>query len=128
MPTTLGEAFSLARITEARFEDERSTIAIAKPNELTAQVHIQDLEQTTQRRADEPNRILLVMIHHMIYPIIVEVLHQKNYFSILNTEEADNTKPPLSADIFGNNGGDESETSVRELDNGYGEADTVKGL
>ncbi|GJT99745.1 hypothetical protein Tco_1110084 [Tanacetum coccineum] len=33
-PTTLGEAFSLARITEARFEDEQPTTAIAKPNDL----------------------------------------------------------------------------------------------
>ncbi|GJV13830.1 hypothetical protein Tco_1355371 [Tanacetum coccineum] len=30
-PTTLGDAFSLAHITEARYEDERSTTAIAKP-------------------------------------------------------------------------------------------------
>ncbi|GJZ75647.1 hypothetical protein Tco_0640112 [Tanacetum coccineum] len=75
-PTTLGEAFSFARIAEARFEDERSTIAIAKPNKLTAHVHVQDLEQTTRGRGDEPNRILLVMIHHMIYPITVEVLNQ----------------------------------------------------
>ncbi|GJZ98436.1 hypothetical protein Tco_0670889 [Tanacetum coccineum] len=29
--TTLGDAFSLARIVEARYEDERSTTAIAKP-------------------------------------------------------------------------------------------------
>nr|GEW24481.1 reverse transcriptase [Tanacetum cinerariifolium] len=36
MPTTLGEVFSLARIIEARFEEERATIALAKPNELTA--------------------------------------------------------------------------------------------
>ncbi|GJU44546.1 polypyrimidine tract-binding protein homolog 3 [Tanacetum coccineum] len=76
MPTTLGEVFSLARIVEVRFKDERSTIAIAKPNELTTRVHIQDLEQTTQGRGDEPNRILLVSIHHMIYLITVEVLHQ----------------------------------------------------
>ncbi|GKD68124.1 polypyrimidine tract-binding protein homolog 3 [Tanacetum coccineum] len=75
-PTTLGEAFSLARITEARFEDEKSNIAIAKPNELTANVHVQDLEQTTRERGDEPNRILLVTIHHTIYPITVEVLNQ----------------------------------------------------
>ncbi|GJY04343.1 polypyrimidine tract-binding protein homolog 3 [Tanacetum coccineum] len=60
----------------ARFEDERSTIAIAKPNELTAYVHVQDLEQTTRGRWDKPNRILLVTIHHMIYPITVEVLNQ----------------------------------------------------
>ncbi|GJT74355.1 hypothetical protein Tco_1041080 [Tanacetum coccineum] len=30
-PTTLGDAFSLARITDARYEDGRSTTAIAKP-------------------------------------------------------------------------------------------------
>ncbi|GKF28239.1 polypyrimidine tract-binding protein homolog 3 [Tanacetum coccineum] len=152
-PTTLGEAFSFAFITEARFEDERSTIAISKPNELTSHVHVQDLEQTTQRRADEPNRILLVTIHHMIYPITVEVLYQvfsplgyvekvvifqksaeiqfsnleelqenqeehicyyywENYFSILNAEEADNTKPPLAADTF----------AKEVVDNGNGSA------
>ncbi|GJT54664.1 polypyrimidine tract-binding protein homolog 3 [Tanacetum coccineum] len=70
------EAFSLARIAEACFEDERSTIAIAKPNELTTRVHVQNLKQTTQGRGDEPNHIILVMIHHMIYPINVEVLNQ----------------------------------------------------
>nr|GEU33510.1 polypyrimidine tract-binding protein homolog 3 [Tanacetum cinerariifolium] len=76
MPTTLGEAFSLARIANACFEDERSTIAIAKPNELTANVYVQDLEQTTRGRGDEPNRILLVTIHHIIYPITMKVLNQ----------------------------------------------------
>ncbi|CAI9102948.1 OLC1v1001350C1 [Oldenlandia corymbosa var. corymbosa] len=34
------------------------------------------MDQSTQGRADEPNRILLVTIHHMLYPITVEVLHQ----------------------------------------------------
>ncbi|GJU01601.1 hypothetical protein Tco_1111939 [Tanacetum coccineum] len=34
----------------------------------------------------------------------------ENYFSILNDDEADNTKPPLFADTFGNNDGDDSET------------------
>ncbi|CAK9134683.1 unnamed protein product [Ilex paraguariensis] len=34
------------------------------------------MEQNTQGREDEPNRILLVTIHHMLYPITVEVLHQ----------------------------------------------------
>ncbi|GJZ57216.1 reverse transcriptase, partial [Tanacetum coccineum] len=33
-PTTLKEAFSLSRIVEARYEDERATTAIAKPNDL----------------------------------------------------------------------------------------------
>ncbi|GKD05013.1 polypyrimidine tract-binding protein homolog 3 [Tanacetum coccineum] len=163
-PITLGEAFSFARITKARFEDERSTIAIVKPKELTAYVHVQDLEQITRGRGDKPNCILLVTIHHMIYPITVEVLNQifsphgyvekviifqksahvqaliqfqsrqnaivarnllhlqdnqeehicyydwENCFSILNTEEAGNTKSPLSADTFGNSGVDELET------------------
>ncbi|GJW19194.1 hypothetical protein Tco_0026630 [Tanacetum coccineum] len=144
MPKTIGEAFSLAHIVDARFEEERSTIAIAKPNEFTARVHIQDLEQTTQGRGDEPNRILLVTIHHKIYPITIEFCIKyslllgmsrksssfrnqlKNCFSVLNAEEDDNTKPPLSADTFGNNGGDESETSGPEtlekevVDNGNG--------
>ncbi|GJY23228.1 hypothetical protein Tco_0396886 [Tanacetum coccineum] len=61
-PTTLAEAFSLARITEVRFEDERSTVVIAKPNNL-------------------------------------------------NTGEKDDAKPPIFADTFGSNGGDDSETS-----------------
>ncbi|GJU83138.1 hypothetical protein Tco_0898213 [Tanacetum coccineum] len=33
-PKTLGEAFALAWITEARFEDEMATIVITKPNDL----------------------------------------------------------------------------------------------
>nr|GEW90544.1 retrovirus-related Pol polyprotein from transposon TNT 1-94 [Tanacetum cinerariifolium] len=33
-PTTLAKAFSLAHITEACFEDERSPTTIAKPNDL----------------------------------------------------------------------------------------------
>ncbi|GKC53999.1 polypyrimidine tract-binding protein homolog 3 [Tanacetum coccineum] len=152
---TFGEkAFFLRTSSAGRFEDERSPIAIAKPNELTARVHVQDLEQTTQGRGNEPNRILLVTIHYMIYPITVEVLHQvfsplgyvekviifqksdipfsnleelqenqeehicyyywEDCLSFLNAEEADNTKPPLYADTFGNNGGDESETSGPE--------------
>ncbi|GJV17984.1 hypothetical protein Tco_1363307 [Tanacetum coccineum] len=44
-PTTLGEAISLTRITEARFEDERSAIAIAKLNDLNIRVQVQDLEE-----------------------------------------------------------------------------------
>ncbi|XP_057768719.1 polypyrimidine tract-binding protein homolog 3 [Salvia miltiorrhiza] len=34
------------------------------------------MDQNSQARGDEPNRILLVTIHHMLYPITVEVLHQ----------------------------------------------------
>ncbi|GKB20194.1 polypyrimidine tract-binding protein homolog 3 [Tanacetum coccineum] len=163
-PTTLGEAFSLARIAEAHFEDERPTIAIAKPNDLTVRVQVRDPEQTNQGRGDEPNRILLVTIHHMLYHITVEVLHQVfsphgyimkvvNFektadIQFSNLEElqvnqdenmctttgkivsrfqngANNTKPPLYfVDTFGNNGGDDSETSgpvtpVEVVDSGH---------
>ncbi|XP_038700351.1 polypyrimidine tract-binding protein homolog 3-like isoform X2 [Tripterygium wilfordii] len=34
------------------------------------------MEQNAQGRGDEPNRILLLTVHHMLYPITVEVLHQ----------------------------------------------------
>ncbi|GLU16504.1 hypothetical protein SLE2022_329360 [Rubroshorea leprosula] len=34
------------------------------------------MDQNSQARGDEPNRILLVTIHHMLYPITVEVLQQ----------------------------------------------------
>ncbi|XP_039020717.1 polypyrimidine tract-binding protein homolog 3 isoform X2 [Hibiscus syriacus] len=34
------------------------------------------MDQNAQGRGDEPNRILLVTIHHMLYPITVEVLYQ----------------------------------------------------
>ncbi|XP_060208753.1 polypyrimidine tract-binding protein homolog 3-like isoform X4 [Lycium barbarum] len=34
------------------------------------------MDQNTQGRGDEPNRILLVTIHHMLYPMTVDVLHQ----------------------------------------------------
>ncbi|GJU04486.1 polypyrimidine tract-binding protein homolog 3 [Tanacetum coccineum] len=159
-PTTLGEAFSLASILEARFEDEQSTIAIAKPNKLTARVHLQDLEQTTQERGGEPNHILLVMIHHMIYPITMEVLHQvfsplgvqldiqfsnleelqenqeehicyyywENCFSILNAEEADNTKPPLPDDTFAKEVVDNGNDSALIFLVGYGTRSEVKSL
>ncbi|GKA77624.1 hypothetical protein Tco_0784161 [Tanacetum coccineum] len=44
---TLEEAFALARITEDRFEDERATTVIAKPNDLNIAVHVKDIEETT---------------------------------------------------------------------------------
>ncbi|XP_060177272.1 polypyrimidine tract-binding protein homolog 3-like isoform X1 [Lycium barbarum] len=34
------------------------------------------MDQNTQGRGDEPNRILLVSIHHVLYPMTVDVLHQ----------------------------------------------------
>nr|GEX53228.1 coiled-coil domain-containing protein 18-like [Tanacetum cinerariifolium] len=43
-PLTLGYVFLLARMIEARLEDNRSTTTIAKPNDL---VQVQRLEETT---------------------------------------------------------------------------------
>ncbi|KAM3238349.1 polypyrimidine tract-binding protein 3 isoform X1 [Capsicum annuum] len=34
------------------------------------------VEQSSQGRGEEPNRILLVSIHHVLYPITVDVLYQ----------------------------------------------------
>ncbi|GJS97061.1 hypothetical protein Tco_0804029 [Tanacetum coccineum] len=96
-------------------------IAITKPNNLTAKVQVQDLEQTTQGRGNEPNRILLVTIHHIIYLITMEVLHQV----FVPHGEADKTKPPLSIDTCGNNGGDDLVNlgpvtgAEQVVDNGY---------
>ncbi|GKA76738.1 hypothetical protein Tco_0783199 [Tanacetum coccineum] len=93
-PTTLGEAFFKARITEARFEDEQSTTAIAKPNDLNTGVQHQENQ-------DNLNEI---------------------------SKEKDDAKPPISADTFGSNGGNDSETSgpkthAKEVvDNGNGSA------
>ncbi|GKB37603.1 hypothetical protein Tco_0882545 [Tanacetum coccineum] len=53
-PTTLGEAFSLARITETRFEDERSITDIAKTNNQNVRVQVQDLEETIRHK---PNKV-----------------------------------------------------------------------
>ncbi|GKC19587.1 hypothetical protein Tco_1021737 [Tanacetum coccineum] len=46
--STLGEAFFKSRFTKARFEDDRSTIAIAKTNDLNTGVHVQDRELETK--------------------------------------------------------------------------------
>ncbi|GJW49111.1 plastidial pyruvate kinase 4, chloroplastic [Tanacetum coccineum] len=52
-PKNLGEAFALARINEARFEDERATTIIAKPNDLNIAVQVQDIEKTTLHTSDK---------------------------------------------------------------------------
>ncbi|GKB82239.1 hypothetical protein Tco_0949134 [Tanacetum coccineum] len=56
-PTILGEAFSLAHIAKARYEEERATIAIAKPNNLTAKVQVQDLEKLLK---DEETSLIIL--------------------------------------------------------------------
>ncbi|GKD70863.1 zinc finger, CCHC-type containing protein, partial [Tanacetum coccineum] len=51
----LSKLLQMGTVAEYKSEDERFTIAIGKPNKLTAHVHVQDLEQTTRGRGDEPN-------------------------------------------------------------------------
>ncbi|GJX99318.1 reverse transcriptase [Tanacetum coccineum] len=61
-PITLGEAFALARITEARFEDERATTIIAKPNDLNIAVQVQDIEETTLHTSDKVEVVSTSMV------------------------------------------------------------------
>ncbi|GJW76567.1 hypothetical protein Tco_0138249 [Tanacetum coccineum] len=49
----IGEAFALARINEAHFEDERATTVIAKPNDLNIVVQVHDIEETTLYTSDK---------------------------------------------------------------------------
>ncbi|GJZ62575.1 hypothetical protein Tco_0618712 [Tanacetum coccineum] len=51
-PTTLVEAFSLARMTEARFEDERTTTTIVNPNDLNIAIPDQVLEESILHTSD----------------------------------------------------------------------------
>ncbi|GJZ31355.1 hypothetical protein Tco_0576402 [Tanacetum coccineum] len=52
-PTTLVEAFSLARMTEARFEDERTTTTIVNPNDLNIAIPDQVLEESILHTSDK---------------------------------------------------------------------------
>ncbi|GKC16191.1 hypothetical protein Tco_1012973 [Tanacetum coccineum] len=56
------QAFALARITEARFEDERATIVITKPNDLNIAVQVQDIEETTLHTPDKVEAVSTSMV------------------------------------------------------------------
>ncbi|GJT93393.1 hypothetical protein Tco_1082238 [Tanacetum coccineum] len=61
-PKTLGEAFALVRITEARFEDERATTVIAKPNDLNIAVLVKDIEETTLHTSNKVKAVSTSMV------------------------------------------------------------------
>ncbi|GJZ19736.1 hypothetical protein Tco_0556326 [Tanacetum coccineum] len=61
-PKTLGKAFALARINEARFEDERATTVIAKPNNLNIVVQVQDIRETTLHTSDNVEAVSTSMV------------------------------------------------------------------
>ncbi|GKD48280.1 hypothetical protein Tco_1277256 [Tanacetum coccineum] len=52
-PTTLVAAFSLACMTEARFEDERTTTTIVNPNDLNIAIPDQVLEESILHTSDK---------------------------------------------------------------------------
>ncbi|GJR74983.1 hypothetical protein Tco_0087348 [Tanacetum coccineum] len=128
-PTTLGEAFSLARITEARFEDERSITDIAKTNDLNAEVQVQDLEETIRQK---PNKI--EAFQTSMVATFEEHEQQENQDNLNEfSEEKDDAKPPVFIDTVGNNGDNDSRTSCSEtpakevVDNSI-ESEVVVGL
>ncbi|GJS17700.1 hypothetical protein Tco_0412172 [Tanacetum coccineum] len=51
--TTLVEAFSLAHMTEARFEEERTTTTIVNPNDLNIEIPDQVLEESILHTSDK---------------------------------------------------------------------------
>ncbi|KAG7025149.1 Polypyrimidine tract-binding protein-like 3 [Cucurbita argyrosperma subsp. argyrosperma] len=62
-----------------RILDSGPTILLRGRNvyvQFSSHQELTTADQNAQGRGDEPNRILLVTIHHMLYPITVEVLHQ----------------------------------------------------
>ncbi|GJY82453.1 class II heat shock protein [Tanacetum coccineum] len=104
-PTTLGEAFSLAR-----FEDERSTTTIPKANDLNTGIHVQDLEETIRHK---PNKVEVIKTSRVA--TFKEHEHQENQDNPNDiSEEKYDVKQPIFADTFGNNGGDDSQTSGPE--------------
>ncbi|GJY16264.1 hypothetical protein Tco_0386686 [Tanacetum coccineum] len=56
------EAFSLARITETRFEDEWATTTIANPNDLNIAIHVQDIEETTLHTSNKVEAVSTSMV------------------------------------------------------------------
>ncbi|GKD87092.1 hypothetical protein Tco_1358246 [Tanacetum coccineum] len=128
-PSTLGEAFFKARITEVHFEDERSTIDIAKTNNLNTKVQVQDLEETIHHN---PNKVEVVKTS--MVATFKEHEQQENQDNLNEiSKEKDDGKPPIFTDIFGSNGGNYSRTSGSEtpakevVDNGIG-SEVVVGL
>ncbi|GJZ27579.1 hypothetical protein Tco_0571832 [Tanacetum coccineum] len=131
------EAFSLARATEvrfaedalskllkieARFEDERSTTSITKTNDINTELPVQDLEETIRHKPNKVKDVKTSMV------ATSEELEQQEYQDDLNeiSKEKDDAKPPISADTFGSNGGNDSKNyrvqqkslgNWKELDN-----------
>ncbi|GJR22843.1 hypothetical protein Tco_0971370 [Tanacetum coccineum] len=128
-PTTLKEAFSLARIAETRFEDEWSITDIAKTNDLNARLQVQDLEETIRHKPNKVEAFQTSMVATFEEHEQQENQDNLNEFS----EEKDDVKPPIFIDTVGNNSNNDSRTSGSEtpakevVDNGI-ESEAVVGL
>ncbi|GKF13733.1 hypothetical protein Tco_0055195, partial [Tanacetum coccineum] len=96
-----------SRITEACFEDERSTTDIAKTFDLNAGVRVQDYEETS---CHKPNKV--EAFQTSMVATFEEHEQQENQDKLNEIfEEKDDAKPPISTDTFGSNGGNDSRTS-----------------
>ncbi|GKB85276.1 hypothetical protein Tco_0957548 [Tanacetum coccineum] len=105
-PITLGEAFSLASITKARFEDKRSITDIAKTNYLNVRVPVQDLKEMIRHK---PNKI--EAFQTSMVATFEEHEQQENQDNLNEfSEEKDDAKPPVFIDTVGNNGDNDSRT------------------
>ncbi|GJW42152.1 hypothetical protein Tco_0070951 [Tanacetum coccineum] len=112
-PITLDEPFSLARATEARFmglqllELLRSNLTTLGEAFFRARVQVQDLEETIRHKPNKVEAVKTSMI-----ATSEEHEHQENQDNQNEIfEEKDDVKPPISADTFGSNAGNDSETS-----------------
>ncbi|GJZ93601.1 hypothetical protein Tco_0665804 [Tanacetum coccineum] len=122
-PTTLSKAFSLACATEARFAED----ALSKL--LQMELPVQDLKATIRYKPNKVEAVKTSMV------ATSEELEQQEYQDDLTEiyEEKDNAKPPIFADTFGNNGGNDSKTTgpeapVKEVVDSGIESEVVVGL
>nr|GEX23651.1 hypothetical protein [Tanacetum cinerariifolium] len=84
-PITLGQALSLARIVKARYEDERATTTIAKPNDHNIMVSVQDIEETTLHKSNKVEETDLTSPDM----VVAEDLGQKHIHDFDETEKDD---------------------------------------
>ncbi|GKC42735.1 hypothetical protein Tco_1060457, partial [Tanacetum coccineum] len=108
----------------SRFEDELSTTAIAKPNNLNIGVQVKDLYEMIRHKLNKVEAVKTSRV-----ATSEEHNHQENQDNLNKiSEEKDDAKPLIFANTFGSNGGDDPETSGPEtpakevVDNGNGSA------
>ncbi|GJW62330.1 hypothetical protein Tco_0111665 [Tanacetum coccineum] len=113
----IGEALFKARITEARFEDERSITDIAKTNDLKAGVQVQDLKEMIRHKLNKVEAFQTSMV-----ATFEEHEQQENQDNLNEiSKEKDSAKPPISTDTFGSNGeGDMVDALSRVKQKGLG--------